>query len=228
MSTEVYPNYYGSAQEREGQNLYELWENGIPFGDSITPSGFSPNYIERIFSIITAHTPTGGRIVSLGSGNGFIEARLKKAGYQVKCIDRNEEAVAITSGKGLESLCADFYDLSPDDFEDALTIYADGFFGHLYEEESGLSRSLKHIEALDLNNDVKVIVSNDAPLMAGLDIERHSSVPNFSYLSPSYLSEQFRNINVEELETEMFEYNRPLSGSRNRTIYVGKMNRPNL
>nr|ULG19786.1 hypothetical protein 49p1_00068 [Yersinia frederiksenii] len=225
MPTEFFPNYYGSAPEREGLNLYELWEKGIPFGDSITPSGFSPQYISRIMEIITANTPGGARVVSLGSGNGFIEARLVEAGYEVLCIDYNEEAVAITTKKGLRSICADFYDLTPRIFNDVVTIYADGFFGHLCDDNCGLERPLNHIKSMCLGNDAKIIVSNDAPLTEGLDVEPHGSVPNFSYLSPQYLSAQFKSIDFKELQSETFEYNRPLSGVRKRTIYVGKATR---
>ncbi|MBW1254003.1 class I SAM-dependent methyltransferase [Pantoea allii] len=225
MPTEIYPNYYGPVQERKGQNLYELWEKGIPFGDSITPSGFSPQYISRIMAIITANTPKGARIVSLGSGNGFIEERLMKAGYQVVCVDCNEEAVAITTRKGLESICADFFELSPHILKDAATIYADGFFGHLYDSCSGLTRSLHHLQALHLDDNAKIIVSNDAPIKEGADVEPHGSVPNFSYLSSEYLRKQFKKIGIDELRSEIFEYHRPISGIRKRTIYVGILNR---
>ncbi|CAI2535052.1 Uncharacterised protein [Serratia ficaria] len=222
MSTKFNSNYYGPTPEREGLNLYELWEKGIPFGDSITPSGFSTQYVSHMIKIITVNTPSGGLVVSLGSGNGFIEARLLEEGYKVLCIDYNEEAVEITTQKGLQSICSDFYELKQNIFKDVITIYADGFFGHLHDNVCGLERPLNKIKSMNIKSDTKIIISNDSPLTDGLDFEPHSSVPNFSYLSPKYLSKQFKSINFQEVQSETFEYNRPLSGIRKRAIYVGK------
>ena len=96
MTAELLPNYYGSVPDRGGRNLYELWEDRIPFGDSITPSGFSPDYVAHILAIVLENAAKGSRIVSLGSGNGFVEALLHANGYEVLCVDHNEDAVAIT------------------------------------------------------------------------------------------------------------------------------------
>lgn len=38
-------NFY-SADSTDGGSLYQLWEQGIPRGDSITPSGFCPEYLD--------------------------------------------------------------------------------------------------------------------------------------------------------------------------------------
>ena len=222
MSTELLKKFYGATPERDGQNIYELWEKGTPFGDSITPSGFSSGYVSYVTDLIVKNTPPRSSIVSLGSGNGFIEAQLAEAGYKVLCVDYNEEAVCITSKKGLRSICADFYSLPANLFYDVSLIYADGFFGHLYDEEhGGLTPALDHIKSLHLEAGVKFLVSNDAPVHQNLHVEPHASVPNFWYLSPEFLGVEFEKAGFEKLHVARFDYNRPVSGARTRSIYLG-------
>lgn len=221
MTAELLPNYYGSAPDRGGRNLYELWEDRIPFGDSITPSGFSPDYVAHILAIVLENAAKGSRIVSLGSGNGFVEALLHANGYEVLCVDHNEDAVAITARKGLASLCADYYDLPAGLFADAALVYADGFFGHLYEEADGLRRAVDHLGAMRLGCGARLLVSNDAPLKRGLEVEPHASVPDFWYLSPEFLGAQFGRIGLPASHLGTFDYRRPVSGVRTRAIYLG-------
>lgn len=222
MSAAMLQNYYRSTPDRGGKSIYELWEDRVPLGDSITPSGFCSEYVSHILALITDNLERGSRIVSLGSGNGFVESVLSDVGYELLCIDRNEEAVAITSRKGLPSLCADFYDLPAGVLRDTAMIYADGFFGHLYEETGGgLKRAVDHIGAMRPEGGTKILVSNDAPLKPGLDVEPHASVPDFWYLTPEFISAQFDRIGFESSHVGTFDYERPLSGIRTRAIYLG-------
>ena len=221
MTTVFRQNYYRPLPERGGKNLYELWENGIPFGDSITPSGFVPEYVARIIKLASGSSEEGSRIVSLGSGNGFVEALLHEIGYEVLCVDHNQDAVEITTKKGLPSLHADYYDLPANLFVNTSLIYADGFFGHLYENGGGLRRAVNHLGSMSLDSNTRLLVSNDAPLQQDLEVQPHASVPDFWYMSPEFLGAQFGRVGFEVMNLETFTYHRPVSGARNRSIYQG-------
>jgi SAM-dependent methyltransferase len=222
VTTDLRQNYYRALPDRGGKNLYELWEDRIPFGDSITPSGFAPDYVARIIQLASESSEEGARVVSLGSGNGFVEALLHEIGYEVLCVDHNQDAVEITTKKGLESLCMDFYDLPASLFVNTSLIYADGFFGHLYEDGGGgLHRAVDHLASMPLDSNTRLLVSNDAPLKQDLESEPHASVPDFWYMSPEFLGAQFDRVGFETINLETFTYHRPVSGARNRAIYQG-------
>ena len=223
MAKEPGGKYYTTQGGKVPRNIYELWEAGIPVGDSITPSGFSPEYVTHILSMIQDHLPLGRKIASLGSGNGFVEKHLADAGYDVLCIDVNEEATAITSRKGLRSVCMNFFELTGIDLQGVALIYADGFFGHLFQlDYFGLKNAANHIHRIEIQSGTLLLVSNDAPSIPGLDYEPHASVPDFWYLSPNYIENLFQSIGFGSLHLGTFEYLRPVSGIRTRSIYLGR------
>ncbi len=118
-------------------------------------------------------------------------------------------------------MCADFFDLPTGLMRDTSLIYADGFFGHLYDETRGLKRAVDHIEAMRLESGTRILVSNDAPSSQGHDVEAHASVPDFWYLTPEFISAEFGRIGFKSSYVGTFDYSRPVSGIRTRAIYLG-------
>ncbi|NEO39599.1 MAG: hypothetical protein F6J90_26005 [Moorea sp. SIOASIH] len=74
VSTE---NYY-SKPRQEGQNIYDIWEEGKAYQDSITPSIYTPQYRKFITTIIKSLVDYdySKPILSVGSGNAFVERDL--------------------------------------------------------------------------------------------------------------------------------------------------------
>jgi len=58
---------------RSGASIYEIWEKGGAFNDSITPSTYVPEYRSHMVLKLLSLTACKQKIFSLGCGNGFVE-----------------------------------------------------------------------------------------------------------------------------------------------------------
>lgn len=218
-------NFYCSRRAMEGAELsiYEIWERGAAFHDSVTPSTFSPEYRSHMVLKLISLTQENARVFSIGCGNGFVEADLQRCGRRVRAIDCNEEAVLLTAQKGVEAFTADFFGLSPASLAGTEAIYADGLLGHLFQPREELWHFLDKLRSLNLRRGTRLVFSNDAPRDGDAAFAPHDRVDDFWFLSKDYLREVLAAAGLETTESYYFPYIRPVSGMRNRTICIARM-----
>ncbi|MEV4577786.1 class I SAM-dependent methyltransferase [Nonomuraea jabiensis] len=210
------PRSVGSAS----QSIYDIWESGGAFNDSITPSTYVPEYRAHVVLKILMLTPPGAAVLSLGCGNGFVEGDLVEHDRDVRAIDCNAEAVELTRKKGVDARTADFFDLRPDDAADVSAVYADGLLGHLFDAAGELAPALGKLRDLDLRPGTHLVLSNDAPRDGKADFAPHEHVDGFWFIAKDYLHKSLISFGFEPVESYYFPYLRPVSGIRNRTICV--------
>lgn len=214
--------YYCSERDMHGRKLsiYDIWDAGGAFKDSVTPSCYSSEYRSHITLKILSITKDGDRIFSIGCGNGFVEAELIKAGRQVEAIDCNDEAVKLAKEKGVTAYTADFFDLREGQLANCDVLYADGLLGHLFRSETQLEGFFSKLFILGMRSSTRLIVSNDPPRDPGIDFSPHDKIDNFWFLSRTFLAETFESHGYRSDESYYFPYFRPISGLRNRSICI--------
>jgi SAM-dependent methyltransferase len=162
---------------------------------------------------------SGSTMLSLGCGNAMVEAVLAGKGYQVACVDAMPEAVTLARAKGLDALCADILQWAPD--QSWPLVYLDGVLGHVYDPATGLRPLLKRIrswlEPADGARYATLVASNDVT-KNGQDVQAAPGVPGFHWLSAGYIHDQALEAGFDEIDIELFEYERPQSGNRMRVI----------
>ncbi|MFF4625350.1 class I SAM-dependent methyltransferase [Nonomuraea jabiensis] len=210
------PRSVGSAS----QSIYDIWESGGAFNDSITPSTYVPEYRAHVVLKILMLTPPEAAVLSLGCGNGFVEGDLVVHGRDVRAIDCNAEAVELTRKKGVDARTVDFFDLRPADAADVSAVYADGLLGHLFDAAGELAPALGKLRDLDLRPGTHLVLSNDAPRDVKADFAPHEHVDGFWFIAKDYLHKSLISFGFEPVESYYFPYLRPVSGIRNRTICV--------
>jgi SAM-dependent methyltransferase len=217
--------YYSSERstERGGESLYEIWERGGAFNDSITPSVYAPEYRSHIMNKMLMLTDAESVVLSLGCGNAFVEGDLVARGRRVIGVDVLEEAVQLAKAKGVDAFVADFFELEPRHFHDVDLVFGDGILGHLFDVEQGLEPALAKLASLEISPGTWLVFSNDPPREGGVPFAPHAAVPGFWFVSREYLQTSLSNFGFEPLETYYFPYLRPISGMRNRTICVARV-----
>jgi SAM-dependent methyltransferase len=215
-------DYYCTTRPVGGADLtiYEIWERGGAFNDSITPSAYVPEYRAHIAGKILGLAGDTETVFSIGCGNGFVEADLAAAGRPVRAMDYNAEAVELTRRKGVEAFTADFFELTTDDLRGARLLYADGLLGHLFDPVHEVGPALAKLAALTPRPGTRLVLSNDAPADPTAPFAPHQHVDGFWFVAKDYLAERLAAFGFETTESYYFPYHRPLSGSRNRTICV--------
>ncbi|MER5772200.1 class I SAM-dependent methyltransferase [Streptomyces sp. NPDC001985] len=221
-------DFYTPAGRGE-PNIFEIWENGGSRDDSVTPSTYCPGYRDWIGGRLTAELErNGGGLLSLGCGNGAVEAEVARKGFRVLAIDAMEDAVALAVRKGLDAHCADIYQWEPD--EPWSVIYIDGVLGHLHHEREGLTPVLGRIRSWlrprkgSRSGLASLIASNDAP-NDGSPYQKAPKVNGFHWLSAAYMSRQALASGFDHTETDQFRYQRPVSGERIRAVMNGYVRR---
>jgi SAM-dependent methyltransferase len=205
------------------ESIYEIWEKGEAFRDSVTPSTYVPEYRSHIVLKMVSLTQAKGNILSLGCGNGFVEGDLVSHDRVVRAIDCNKEAVELTRAKGVDAFVADFFALLPEDVAGTDVIYADGLLGHLFDLSGEMKPSLGKLASLELKPGTSLVLSNDSPQDRGALYAPHDSVEGFWFISKDYLQKMLVTFGFEPDECYYFPYKRPLSGMRNRTICVARV-----
>ncbi|NEQ80367.1 MAG: class I SAM-dependent methyltransferase [Moorea sp. SIO2I5] len=210
-------NYYSKLRQ-EGQNIYDLWEEGKAYQDSITPSIYIPQYRKFITSRIKSLVDYdySKPILSVGSGNAFVERDLHSSGYSILASDPNPDAMEMAKQKGVPFVLADINQWEPEQKNWAL-IYCDGVMGHLYQPEVGFKRLLSRLRSWLLPNSGKILISNDAAVI-DTPVHPHPHVQGFYWFSPQYLCSELSRAGFEEVESEIFIYPRPLTGNKERVI----------
>lgn len=205
------------------RTIYEIWEEGSAFNDSVTPSTYCNDYRNHMVLKISSLCAGRGRVFSIGCGNAFVEADLLSRGLHVQAIDCNAQAVELAASKGVEAFIADYFTLPEGHLATFDAVYADGLLGHVYRPEQGLDAFFETMRALRPRPGGWLIFSNDAPLERGFDVTPHGRVSDFWLLSKEYLAETLIRFGFDAWESYHFPYVRPISGPRNRTICVGRV-----
>ena len=143
----------------DGPSLFERWDFGhdVPFEAPLSVR--DPAYrdlLQQLFALIRA---TRNRsLVSVGAGNGVVEAELSDHGWNVLATDCSDAALARCASRGLRiqhfCLCRD---KAIGQFD---VIYCDGVMGHLWRPESALVSAWTALSELGVNGALAV-VSND-------------------------------------------------------------------
>jgi hypothetical protein len=223
-AVQVTDDYYSKRRTVNGESLsvYQIWERGEAFNDSITPSTYCREYQSHIRLKIERLTGTNDRIFSIGCGNATIEGALTSTGRSVSAIDCNLEAVALAISKGVAATHGDFLQMPAGGLSSFDLVYADGLVGHLCNATSGLAPFLAGVERARLRTTAKLLISNDAPRTRGAALEPHSSVSGFWLVAHDHLAHRLREIGFDILETYTFPYHRPQSGLRDRSICIAE------
>ncbi|MDA9823617.1 class I SAM-dependent methyltransferase [Paracoccaceae bacterium] len=216
-------NYYEDSALDEKETIYDVWERGGAVNDSITPSTYSEDYRQHMGLKLKSIAPIGSNIVSLGSGNAFVESDLQTDGRQLKVIDINERAVQLARDKGLNAYCGDFYELESGSFSSYDVIYADGFIDHLFTEDGKLENFFNKLKSLHLKSGAWVVISNDPPRTRETSVAKHETVPDFFFVGADMVASQLVEHGFILREKYYFPYFRPQSGLRDRTVCIAQV-----
>ncbi len=173
--------------------IYEIWESGGAFDDSITPSTFVPEYRSHVVLKILSLTQNQATIVEL------------------------------TRRKGVDAFTTDFFALTPADVANADGVYADGLIGHLFDPDEGIKPMLAKLADLELRSGSVLVFSNDSPRQPDAPFAPHDRLGGFWFVARDYLADGLTSFGYAVEESYYFPYFRPLSGMRNRTISIARV-----
>jgi hypothetical protein len=202
----------------EEPSIFEEWEQGIARGDSTTPSICSPTYrwwiLEHLRNALNRDRKN--LLLSLGSGNAFVERVLGREGYPVLAVDALEEAVGLARQAGVPAICHNLYtwDAQPDYWN---VIYADGLLGHLHDGHDGAHTALCLLHGWLRSSGGTVVISNDSP-KTDAPVQQSSNVPGFYWLSERWIAAELKRAGFTRISTASIAYRRPQSGLRTRAI----------
>lgn len=153
------PGIPAIAYEPHGEpSLFDLWEVGA---DAALPAPLGVRdaaYRAKVVGILAAFRNDSRRLVSVGAGNGHVEAMLARDGWEVLATDPASCALAICRDKGLSTARFELLvDSPPDRFD---VIYCDGVMGHLWDPRSASIPAWRALAGLGRCGSV-CLVSND-------------------------------------------------------------------
>ena len=203
---------------REERSIFHEWEHGTPRGDSTTPSICSATYrwwiLEHLRNALNRDRKN--LLLSLGSGNAFVERVLCREGYPVLAVDALEEAVELARRAGVPAICQNLYawDAEPEYWD---VVYADGLLGHLHDGHDGAHTALRLFHSWLKPSGGTVVISNDAP-KTDEPVQQSANVPGFYWLSEQWIAGELKRAGFTRISTASLDYRRPLSGLRTRAI----------
>lgn len=213
---------YYLVEREQHRNIYDIWELGRAFKDSVTPSTWCEDYrswiVERIEEQLAFDTSK--TIISIGCGNAFVEQDLCNKGYNVLGIDINESAVELAREKGVPAIVADINDWRPESNKVDL-IYCDGVLGHLYFEDSGCRNALARLKSWLTPGEGILFISNDAS-KDGRKVADAPGVNGFYHFSEEFVVSELIDSGFELVDATNYLYERPLSGARQRLIVAAR------
>lgn len=214
--------YYVEDDANAGEpSIYHIWEKGGARGNVTTPATSSPSYQQSITEILRGFLAESSdpRLLSVGCGNGVIEAGIAAGGVRVLGVDAMEPAVELAKAKGVDAVCADILNWAPP-AEPWTVIYADGSLGHLYDPETGLQRVLQRFKSWLPEGGV-LVISNDPPWSGDGEVEKHPDLA-YWFLSQSYMERQVRESGFRDVSSEVFVFEKPETGPRDRIVVTAR------
>lgn len=216
---QAYRDYYLS-DNGDAPSIYHIWEDGGGRGNVTTPAQSSPEYREwmtgHLRGLLAERDDAG--LLSLGCGNGKIEAGLAGEGVRVLGVDALEDAVALARSRGVEAVCADVLSWTPPPGPWTV-IYLDGILGHLYDPETGVAPALARFRSWLPEGGV-LVVSNDPP-WDDSEVQVHRDMPYY-FLSQRYLDREVASCGFREVTSTVFTYEKPVTGSRDRIVVTAR------
>lgn len=213
-------DYYLSEREQH-RNIYQIWETGGAFNDSVTPSTWCEDYRRWIVARLERQLQfdTSKSILSIGCGNAFVEQDLCQKGYEVLGMDINESAVQLALDKGVPAVLADIYEWAPEEKVDL--IYCDGVLGHLYVEGTKCRAALARLRSWLKPGAGILLISNDAS-KDGRAVALAPGVKGFYHFSQEFVVSELMETGFELVDTTSYLYERPLSGPRRRLVVAAR------
>lgn len=212
--------YY--LHDNDGEpSIYHIWETGSGRGDVTTPATSSPAYrqwMEDLLRGFLAESPDPG-LLSLGCGNGVIEAGIVADGFRVLGVDALEHAVELATAKGVDAVCADVLRWTPPPGPWTV-LYTDGMLGHLYDSSTGIRNVLERFRSWLAEGDV-LVISNDEPRTDD-ELQENPIVAGYFWFSQQYLHRQVEECGFRDVTSTLFTYEKPLSGPRNRVVVTAR------
>jgi hypothetical protein len=201
----------------EEQSIFDEWEHGIARGDSTTPSICSPTYrwwiLEHLRNALNRDRKH--LLLSLGSGNAFVERVLCREGYPVLAVDALDHAVQLARQAGVPAINRNLYSWKTEaQYWDV--VYADGLLGHLHDGQDGAHAALRLFHSW-LKPSGTVVISNDSP-KTDASVQQSSNVPGFYWLSDHWIADELKRAGFSRVSTASITYRRPVSGLRTRAI----------
>ena len=202
-------------------SIYHIWEKGGGRGNVTTPATSSEPYREWIVGLLRGllAEQSQPRMLSVGCGNGMVEAILTADGTPVLAVDAMQPAVELARAKGVDAVCADVLNWTPP-AEPWTMLFADGSLGHLYEPETGLRHVLDRFRSW-LESGSLLVLSNDPPWTGDADVEKHADLA-YWFLSQSYMERQVAECGFSDVRSEVFTFLKPLTGPRDRIVVIGR------
>lgn len=213
---------YYLIEREQHMNIYQIWETGGAFNDSVTPSTWCEDYRRWITLKLENQLrfETSKNILSIGCGNAFVEQELCYKGYTVLGVDINESAVQLALDKGVPAIVADIYQWEPEDKGFDL-IYCDGVLGHLYVEETNCRTALSRLRSWLKPGEGILLISNDAS-KDGRAVAPAPGVKGFYHFSEEFVISELEKTGFELVDTNSYLYQRPLSGPRRRLVVAAR------
>ena len=128
-----------SDNNNDEPSIFHVWERGAGRGNVTTPATSSEPYRQWMTGLLRgllAESQNPG-LLSVGCGNGMVEAGLVADGFRVLGVDPMEPAVELAKAKGVDVVCADALNWTPPPGPWSV-VYADGSLGHLYDPDTGV------------------------------------------------------------------------------------------
>jgi SAM-dependent methyltransferase len=211
-------DYY--LHDNDGEpSIYHIWERGDGRGDVTTPATSSVPYrqymIGLLRGLLTGNENPG--LLSIGCGNGMIEAELASDGFRVLAMDAMPHAVELA--KGLDAVCADVLSWTPP-AGPWNVIYADGSLGHLYDPAAGIGQVLERFKSWLPERGV-LVLSNDPPRTDD-ELQENPVVAKYYWFSQTWLHQAVEAAGFSAVTSNAFSYLKPVSGSRSRIVVTGR------
>lgn len=212
-------DYY--LQDGDGEpSIYHVWERGAGRGNVTTPATSSEPYrqwIGELLRSLLAEIPDPG-LLSVGCGNGIVEAALVAEGFRVLGVDPMEPAVELARAKGVDVVCADALTWNPPPGPWPV-VYADGSLGHLYDPATGVRPALERFRSW-LPEGGALVLSVDPP-WSGNDIAKHADV-RYYFLPEAYLRQQVEECGFRDVTSTVFVFQKPITGPRDRLVVTAR------
>jgi predicted TPR repeat methyltransferase len=213
---------YYLVEREQHRNIYEIWETGHAFNDSVTPSTWCDDYRQWIVKQLERQLrfDPSKHVVSIGCGNAFVEQDLCQKGYSILGMDINESAVQLALDKGVPAVVADIYEWEPEG-KNVDLIYCDGVLGHLYVEGNECQEALARLRSWLKPGEGILLISNDAS-KDGSEVAFAPGVKGFYHFSEEFVVSELTKAGFEIVDTTGYLYQRPLSGSRRRLVVAAR------
>jgi SAM-dependent methyltransferase len=213
-------DYY--LHDNDGEpSIYHIWEKGDGRGDVTTPATSSEPYRQWLSSLLRGllAESTDPGLLSLGCGNGVIEAGIAADGTRVLAVDAMEHAVELAREKGLDVVHADVLSWTPPPGPWTV-IYTDGMLGHIADSAESVQNVVRRFKSW-LPVGGTLVISNDPPRNDD-ELQENPKVAKYYWFSQEFLHRHVEACGFREVTSTFFTYEKPISGPRDRIVVTAR------